>query len=268
MAELHHRQHNGIGTVSQHDTYAFTGTARDALSTAAGGGSPRGQALASTIVATIPLGLGIALNPIAVVAGILILRTTNPRGNGLAYVGGWLLGLALLVILTARLVQLQLGSRRGIPDLPAVVWIALGAGLLIAAAWRLWRGRPLPGEEPEPPRWLRVVDRAGLGQSLGTGLFLSTVSLRNIALLAAAAAVIGQSGLGFVELGLTVAAFLAISSLGILIPVLVRLFGGADADATLARWSAWLNAHMGTIAAVVMAVLGLFLLGRGLAGVF
>jgi hypothetical protein len=93
------------------------------------------------------------------------------------------------------------------------------------------------------------------------------VSLRNLALLAAAGGVIGQANLAFLELALTIAVFLAISSLGILIPLLVRLFGGAGADARLEQWGDWLNRHMGTITAVVMALLGTYLLGKGIVGV-
>ena len=227
----------------------------------------RGQLLVSAILGTLPLGIGIALNPIAIIAGILILRTANARANGLAFAAGWLVGLALLVILPALFIQAQAGAERGAAvDLPAVIWIVIGVVLLLAAV-RAFRGRPLPGEEPDPPAWLRVIERAGPFHTLGIGLFLATVSLRNLALLAAAGGVIGQANLSLLELALTIAAFLAISSLGVLIPLLVRLFGGAGADAKLEAWSAWLGRYMATITAVVMALLGAYLLVRGLAGV-
>jgi hypothetical protein len=220
-----------------------------------------------TILATIPIGLGIALNPIVVVAGLLILRTAGARRNGLAFLAGWIVGLALLVVLGSRLVALQGSVRRGGgPTLPDIVWIAIGIALLVSAVLRVARGRPLPGEEPPPPRWLGMVDRAGAGRSLGIGLFLATVSLRNLALLAAAASVFGSAGLGWAERALAIAAFVAVASLGILIPLGVRLFGGERADATLMRWGAGLNRNMGRITAGVMALVGLYLLGRGVLG--
>jgi hypothetical protein len=231
-------------------------------------GPLRGQPLASVILSTLPLGLGIALNPIAIVAGILILRTAQPRLNGLVFAIGWVLGLLVLVGLSTSLIQGQVGGdREPALDLPSVIWVAIGAVLLIAAT-RAFRGRPVPGEAIDPPRWLRVIDQAGVPRLFGIGAFLATVSLRNLALLAAAAGVIGQADLGFVELALTVAAFVFISSIGMLIPLLVRVFGGADADARLARWSDWLNRHMVTMTAGVMGVLGGYLLARGLMGVF
>jgi hypothetical protein len=216
------------------------------------------------ILSTVPLGLGIALNPIAIVASILIVRTASSRLNAVAFLLGWIAGLALLVLLVTRLVELQLAAFRGrLPPLPALIWIVLGALLLVAAVWT-FRRRPAPDAEPRPSPLLRIVDRAGLGYRIGAGLVLATVSLRNLALLAAASAVIGQAGLGPLELALTVASFVAISSLGILIPLLARLLGGTRADAWLAAWNRWLNRYMGTVTAVVLAALGAYLLVRGL----
>ena len=224
--------------------------------------------MASAILGTLPLALGIALNPIAIVAGILILRTAHPRLNGLLFAIGWILGLLLLILLYSRLVLLQRASARAAGwDVPSVIWVGIGVLLLLAAA-RAMRGRPLPGEEPATPRWLRVIDTAGPGRIFGIGIFLATVSIRNLALLAAAAGVIGAAGLGLVEAALTAAVFIFVSSIGILVPLLVRLFGGEGADATLAAWSTWLNQHVATLTAGVMGVLGSYLLVRGLMGVF
>lgn len=224
--------------------------------------------MASAILGTLPLGLGVALNPVAIVAGILILRTARPRLNGLVFTAGWMLGLVLLVALSTRLVQLQMrGARGALLNLPAIIWVAIGAIVLLASA-RAWRGRPLPGEEPDPPRWLRAIDRSEPGRVFGIGLFLAIVSLRNLALLAAAGGAIGQADLG--PLGLTIAAavFIAISSVGILVPLLVRLFGGEGADARLAHWSAWLNRNVSAITGGVLGMLGAYMLVRGLMGVF
>ena len=224
--------------------------------------------MASAILGTLPLGLGIALNPIAIAAGILILRTAHAWRNGLAFAAGWMLGLILLVVLSTRIVLLQMrGARGALANLPAVIWVAIGAILLLAAA-RAWRGRSPPGEAPQPPRWLRAIDRSGTGRIFGIGIVLATVSFRNLALLAAAAGVIGQADLGPVELAITAAAFIAFSSIGILVPLLVRLFGGAGADARLEHWSEWLNRNVSAISGGVLGVLGSYLLARGLLGVF
>ena len=44
----------------------------------------------------LPLAIGIAISPLAIVAVILILTTPQARTNGLAFLGGWLLALAVV----------------------------------------------------------------------------------------------------------------------------------------------------------------------------
>jgi hypothetical protein len=219
--------------------------------------------LASAILGTLPLAVGIALNPIAIVVGILMLGTAYPRLNGLLFTLGWLLGLGLLVVLCGRLVVLQGGGSDGGLHLPAIIWVAIGV-LLLAAAAREMRGRPPPGEEPITPRWMRMIDTASGPRVFGIGFFLATISARNLALVAAMAGAIGEAGLDSAEFVVTMAVFLVVSSIGILVPLLVRLLGGREADERLAQWSAWLNLHVATITAGVLGVLGVYLLLRGL----
>ena len=219
--------------------------------------------MASAILGTLPLAVGIALNPIAIVVGILMLGTAYPRLNGLLFTLGWLLGLGLLVVLCGRLVVLQGGDSDGGLHLPAIIWVAIGV-LLLAAAAREMRGRPPPGEEPITPRWVRMIDTASGPRVFGIGFFLATISARNLALVAAMAGAIGEAGLDSAEFVVTMAVFLVVSSIGILVPLLVRLLGGREADERLAQWSAWLNLHVATITAGVLGVLGVYLLLRGL----
>ena len=42
----------------------------------------------------VPLGLVIALSPITVIPAVLVLQAPRPRPTGLAFLGGWVLGLA------------------------------------------------------------------------------------------------------------------------------------------------------------------------------
>ena len=44
----------------------------------------------------LPLAIGIAISPLPIIAVILMLTTPKARTNGLAFLGGWLLGLAVV----------------------------------------------------------------------------------------------------------------------------------------------------------------------------
>ena len=64
---------------------------------------------------TLPLGLGIALNPIAIVVAILILGTVNTPKNGIAFAFGWISGLTILLVLTAGRIEVERGRIRHVP---------------------------------------------------------------------------------------------------------------------------------------------------------
>jgi len=220
--------------------------------------------MATAIVDTFPLALGIALNPPAIVVAILILRRTDALQRGIAFTTGWLLGFSLLLVLSTLAVQDLLSNlRQSRSELFAIVWIGLGV-LLLAAALLAVRPRRLPGEQPEPPRWTRIIDQGSILRMFGLGLFLATVSLRNLVLIAAAAGLLGQAQLPLFEHASVVAVFVGLSSLGVLVPLIMHVAGGARADAALTHGGDWLIAHMGSITAVVMVVLGIKFLLEGI----
>lgn len=221
----------------------------------------------STVGDLVWIGLGMALNPVAIVISILIVNRPDPRRNGFAYVLGWLVGLALLVVLPAVVLHDRFGLQSGLPgtlrDRFALFRAALGVLLLLAAVVALVRG-PLPGDQPADPRWARIIESGGVGRVLGMGLFVSIVNLRNLVLLAAAASVIGQAQLDPFGLALTTALFVLVATLGILIPLLLALVGGDAARAWLQAVATWLTRHMGLITGVIMAVMGALMLTRAL----
>jgi hypothetical protein len=219
--------------------------------------------MVNAIGETLVLGLGIAFNPIAIVTSVLIATRANPRRNGIAFVIGWIVGLAVLVVLPSLLIRAQISLPSGVQgtldERYSLFRAALGLLLLFAAAVSIVRG-PLPGDQPANPRWARLLETGGVGRVLALGAFLSIVNLRNLVLLAAAASVIGQANLRVEGMLLVVAIFVAVSTLGILFPLLVHLFGGETADRVLVTWATWLNRNMGLITGVIMALFGAILL--------
>ena len=215
------------------------------------------------------VGLGMALNPVAIVLSVLIANRDDPRRNGLAYVLGWLFGLGLLLVLPAFLLH----DRFGLHGVQGALLMrfslfraALGVLLLIAAGVALVRG-PLPGDQAADPRWARIIDSGGVGRMFGMGAFVSIVNIRNLVLLAAAASLLGQADLDYLGLGLAAALFVTVATLGVLVPLLLHLFGGATMDARLQAGAVWLTRHMGLITGVIMALFGALLLTRNIVAV-
>src|ERR1700709_875936 len=103
-----------------------------------------GQAIGQVL----SFGVGVSLSPIPIVGVVLMLGTPRARANGLAFLAGWIGGLA--VVGTVVLVVAS-GAEAGVQGQPAdwvnVLKLVLGV-LLLAVAAKQWRGRPRAGDSP------------------------------------------------------------------------------------------------------------------------
>ncbi len=223
-----------------------------------------------TIGDLIWIGLGMALNPVAIVLSVLIANRDDPRRNGAAYVLGWLFGLGLLVVLPAFVLHDRFGLQNGVQGALLMRFslfrAALGVLLLIAAGVALVRG-PLPGDQAADPRWARIIDSGGVGRMFGMGAFVSIVNVRNLVLLTAAASLLGLAYLDDLGLVLAAALFVTIATLGVLIPLLLHFVGGTAMDARLQAGALWLTRQMGLITGMIMALFGALLLTRNIGAV-
>ena len=113
-----------------------------------------GQAVGQVLAFAVAVGL----SPIPIVGVVMMLATPRARSNGPAFLGGWVLGLAVLgtvVLLVASGAEAAEGEQPA--NWVGVLKLVLGGGLL-ALAVKQWRGRPRTGEEAELPAWMSAVD--------------------------------------------------------------------------------------------------------------
>ena len=215
----------------------------------------------------LPLAIGIAISPLAIVAVILILTTPRARTNGPAFLGGWLLALAVvggvaLVVTDAA----ESADTSGPRTIVAVLKIVLGVVLLVLA-WRGFRGRPAPGEEAPLPKWMAALDRFTPGRSLAVGALFGGVKPKNLILAAAAAAGIAESGLGGAQQVVVLLLLILVASVGIIAPVAVYFLLGEEKSArVLGGWKTWLQANNSAVMIVLFVVFGVVLLGKGIGG--
>ena len=215
----------------------------------------------------LPLAIGIAISPLAIVAVILILTTPRARTNGPMFLGGWLLALAVVggVALVATDAA-ESADTSGPRTIVALVKIALGVVLLFLA-WRGFRSRPQPGEDAPLPKWMAALDRFTPGRSLAVGALFGGVKPKNLILAAAAAAGIAESGLGGAQQVVVLLLLILVASIGIIAPVAVYfLMGEEKAARVLDGWKTWLQANNSTVMIVLFVVFGVVLLGKGIGG--
>ena len=134
--------------------------------------------MAQAIGDILPLAIGIAISPSPIIAVILMLITPKARSNGLAFLSGWLLGLAavatiVLIIADTAGVSTSSGPSRTVSAIKLVLGV-----LLLVVAWRQWGKRPKPGEEAPLPKWMKALYRFTQGRALAIAALLSGVNPR------------------------------------------------------------------------------------------
>jgi hypothetical protein len=215
----------------------------------------------------LPLAIGIAISPLAIVAVILILTTPRARTNGPAFLAGWLLALAVvggvaLVVTDAA----ESAGTSGPRTVVSLLKIALGLALLVLA-WRGFRSRPKPGEDVPLPKWMAALDRFTPGRSFAVAALFGGVKPKNLILAAAAAAGIAESGLAGAQQVVVLLLLILVASIGIIAPVVVYFVMDRERAArVLEGWKGWLQANNSTVMIVLFVVFGVVLLGKGIAG--
>ena len=221
--------------------------------------------MGSAIGDVLPLALGIAISPIPVVAAILMLLSPKAAGTGVGFLVGWVAGIAVAVVVFVLLSSLLPEKD---PDasqpIAGSITILLGGALLLLAL-RQWRSRPRGDAEPALPRWMGAIDSMRAGRALGLGFLLAAVNPKNLLLAAGAGVAIGAAGLAAGPAAVVIAVFTVIAALTVAVPVIAYLVAAERMRAPLGALRTWLVHNNATVMAMLLLVLGVVLVGKGLA---
>lgn len=224
--------------------------------------------MGSAIAEVAPVAIGLVLvNPLPVMAVILLLFSPGARSTAPAFVAGWIIGMlvAFGLLLFVLAPEQLVGSEREPSTLSFIVRLVLGLVLLFLAVQR-WRGRPAPGEEKALPSWMATLEQASPLKALGLGALFSGLNPKNLAFIIAAVVAIAQAELSTGEKLVPVAIFVLLASVGVGAPVLWYFVAPERAAETLAEWRGWLTANYATMMAIVFLLFGVILFTQGLGG--
>ncbi len=214
----------------------------------------------SVLAKLIPLALVIAISPITVIPAVLVLHAPRPRPASLAFLGGWLFGLAALTAVFVAASDV-LGDLHGTPPTWASwVRVVLGSALIAFGVFR-WLRRH---RKTDPPRWMRPFAkltpvRAGL-----TAAALAPLRPEVLIICATAGLAIGTGGFGVAGGWIAGAVFVAISASTVAIPVLAYLAAGDRLEDELARLKDWMEQNHASLEAVILVLIGLMVLYNGI----
>jgi len=225
-----------------------------------------GSRVSDALVGLIPLAAGVAVNPLPVIALILILQTPRGRSAGFAFVGAWIVALFVLggvAVVVAN--QTDLYGSGSSSMVARIIRGGVGALLLVWAGSK-WFGRPRSDEDATSPAWMNALASTTPAKSARLGGLLAAGNPKNIALTLAAAAGVVETGLPLASELAALAFFVLLATLGVATPLVAYLSLGSRADDVLAGWGRWLTRHNASVMAIVLLVLGLLLVAGAVKG--
>ena len=216
-----------------------------------------GQAIGQIV----SFGVGVALSPVPIIAVVLMLATPKGRTNGLAFLAGWIVGIAVLGTIVLLIAGGASASKHGTPATwVSIVKIVLGVLLLLLAV-KQWRGRPQGDTEPELPGWMKTIDTFTPVRAAGIAVVLAAINPKNLLLVVGAATAIAQTGTSAASQAVAMIVFIVIATLGVGAPVGIYYLMGDKATKILADLHDWMTRENSTIMAVICLIIGAKLIG-------
>jgi threonine/homoserine/homoserine lactone efflux protein len=221
--------------------------------------------LGSVIGDILPLALGIAISPIPIIAAILMLLSPRARVTSVGFLLGWVVGILIAVIVFTLLSSLiPAADPNASKPITGVIQIILGLLLLLVAA-RQWRSRPRAGEEPHLPKWMQAIDTITFGRAFGLAFILAAVNPKNLLMAASAGVTVGSAALNVGSQIVVIAIFTVLAASTVLVPVVGYLIAANKLRGPLESLHRWLAAENAIIMAVLLLVIGVVLIGKGIA---
>ncbi|MGW4350992.1 GAP family protein [Nocardia sp. NPDC004582] len=218
--------------------------------------------MSSVIGELLPLAVGVAISPIPVVAAILMILSKNASGAGKGFAAGWVAGI-LAVTVVVLLLAGSLGDSTAKDPSATASWIKIALGaLLVVLAVKQWRGR----SDTSIPGWMQAIDQLTVGKAAGLGVALSAVNPKNLLLCVSAGVAIGSGGLGVGGKVVTVAVYTVIAAATVLVVVLGYAVAADRLRPVLDETRVWLQDNNHLVMAIVLAVMGAVVLGKGIGG--
>ena len=212
----------------------------------------------------IPLALVVAMSPLTIIPAIvLVLQSDRARPTGLAFMSGWLLGLAATTAVFVQLPRLLDGLNRPAPTWAAWVRIAVGIALVALGVWR-WVTRH---QVTKQPAWLSRLSRMTPAGAAAVGVGLILVNPKVLVMNAATGLVIGTAGVGVPGAWLAVAYYTVLAGSTVVVPILAYAVAGERVDQKLERVKRWMERQHAVLMAGFLAVVGLLLVYTGIRAV-
>ena len=218
------------------------------------------ESLGSVLTGVIGLGLVIALSPITIIPAVLVLQAPRPRPAGLAFLAGWVLGLAALTALSVGASGLLGGLDKSPPRWASWLRVVLGSALILYGVYQ-WLTRR---SHTESPAWMRSFATITPRRAALTAAALVVIRPDVLLICVPAGLAIGGSGLDLPLVWMAAVIFVAVAASTVAIPILAYAAAGHRLDDPLDRLKDWMDRNNAALMAALFVVIGLLVLYHGI----
>jgi threonine/homoserine/homoserine lactone efflux protein len=216
----------------------------------------------SVLTELFPLALVVALSPLSIIPAVLVLHTPRPRPTGLAFLLGWLVGLAALTAIFIVASSLAGGLGAKPPGWASWLRIVVGAALIVFGIYR-WLTRK---KSEHSPKWMQSLAKLTPARAGLAALALTVVNPKVLFICAAAGLAIGTAGLESERIWIAEAWYVAVAASTVALPILAYVASGDRLAPALTRLKDWMERNHATLVAGILIVIGLLVLYKGIHG--
>ena len=205
------------------------------------------------------IGAAVALDPLPLMAFLVVLPSRRGVRKGAAFVFGWLASLVVVVVVTVLATGNNPPKPSTAPSLAGVaVKIAVGV-VLIAIAIRQRRRRGRPKKPKKPPKWQAHVDSMSPWYAMGLAPVLQPWGL-----IGAGAATVMEAKLSSPQSSLALVLFCLLASSSYLAMEIYAGVRPSQSQVLLARFRTWIDAHTDQAIIWGSLILGFWLIANGI----
>jgi threonine/homoserine/homoserine lactone efflux protein len=211
------------------------------------------------ILNLVVIGVAVALDPLPLTAFLVVLPSRRGVRKGAAYVFGWLVSLAIVVVIAVLATGNNPPKPSTAPSLAALaVKIVLGA-VLIWIAVRHIRARSRPKPPKKPPKWQEHVDSMSPWFALGLA-----PALQPWVLIGAGAATVVEAKLSSWESFLALFLYCVLASSSYLAMEIYAIVRPAQSQALLGRARTWIDTHTDQVVITGSLIIGFWLIANSI----
>lgn len=216
--------------------------------------------LTDALAELIPLALVVALSPLSIIPAVLVLHSPRPRPAGLAYLVGWVVGLALLTLVFVEVSNLLGGGLDKPPPWASYLRIVVGAALIVFGVYK-WLTRK---RSEHSPKWMSSFAKITPARAFVTAMVLVVVNPKVLFICAAAGLAIGTEGLGSSGVWIAELFYVVVAASTVALPILAYAVSGDRLDQPLTRLKDWMEAQHAALVAAILVILGVLVLYKGI----